>query len=105
MTPEDKINDDAETIQEGFDFLVKVGYENNLNPNSPEYNEARKVFFCGTAFAIDRLARWVKSGNLEKFNDLIKELNEFKTIHASEDVNDIMKSIEEAWKYASPDKD
>lgn len=104
MTPEDKIND-AETIQEGFDALVEVGYKNNLNPNSPEYNEARKVFFCGTAFALDRLAKWVASGDLEKFNALIKELNEFKTTHASEDVNDITKSIEEAWKYASPDKD
>lgn len=110
MNEEDitKAAETAETIEDGFKLLAAVAYE-GLEPGTPGWEEARKVFYCGAAFLADRLIKWSESKQLDKIEAVTEELAGFAK-HIVEtkkpkDDNSIAKAIEEAWKYARPDKD
>ena len=93
----------AETIEEAFRTLVLVAFKDQKpEPGSDAYILYRKLFFCGVAFIMDRLGKWGNpdyQDGAKKIESIIDELNIFRdSLSTNPD------PIEEAWKYACPDK-
>lgn len=84
---------------------MRIVYQ-SIPRDSNTARELRKVFFCGAAFLADRLVRY-STEDPSKIEELYKELAGFADFerHKDKQCKDIASSIEEAWKYASPDKD
>jgi len=100
MTLEETEN--AETVEDAYIGLMETVYNGVIKKGSPEWSEGRKIFFCGAAFLLSRVARLSKDPDkVKKLTALINELKRFAVDVKS--IGDMQKDIENAGRYGTTD--
>lgn len=89
---------DAENMEDAFAGLMAIAYNKNIEKGTPEWAEARKVFFCGAAFFASRMSQWgSEPKHAKKLIALVHELEAFKM--EAESIQKLHRDIMDAGRY------
>lgn len=92
----------AETVEDAFAGLMEQLYQDRIKKGTPEWGEARKVFFCGAAFITSSFAKWSQDPEKEKqLEGVINEIRQFRDEVVV--IHKLHKDIENAGRYETND--